>query len=79
MYVTRYVSLPGAVYAWWDMWRLPEEEGFKRDSAQAELLTGTAGSDQRQGRTRLHTHPGLQTAAGCTAGPGLTVPEAGPR
>lgn len=59
------------------MWRLSEEEGFQRGSAQSELLSGAAGSDQRQGRARLHAHAGLQTAAGCAAGAGLTVPEAG--
>lgn len=72
------VPPPGVVHAGRNVRRLPEEEGVQRDSAQDELLAGAAGPHQRQGRARVHSHPGLQAAAGRAAGTGLPVPEAGP-
>lgn len=72
------VSLTGAVHAGRNVWRLPEEEGVQRDSSQDEPLAGATGPRQRQGRTRVHSQPGLQAAAGRAAGTGLPVPQAGP-
>lgn len=72
------VSPTGVVHARRNVRRLPEEEGFQRDSSQDELLAGAPGPRQRQGRTRIHSQPGLQAAAGRAAGTGLPVPQAGP-
>lgn len=71
-------SPTGVVHAGRNVRRLPEEEGVQRGSSQDEQLAGAAGPRQRQGRTRVHPHPGLQAAAGRAAGTGLPVPQAGP-
>lgn len=72
-------SPTGAVHAGRNLRRLPEEEGVQGDSSEDEPLAGAPGSRQRQGRTRVHSKPGLQAAAGRAAGSGLPVPPAGPR